>query len=71
MKYLLKKKKELLFMEPRFDQIFKKNRFDLIIANPADLKEYTDRDAFSQIKDHEYFKENGYLVILLVIFFNY
>lgn len=40
-----------------FHEVFKKNNgFDLIIANPPYIKEYTDRDAFSEIKDHEYYQ---------------
>ena len=53
----MKKKKETIFYGISFHQIFKKNDgFDLIIANPPYIKEYTDRDAFSQIKDHEYYQ---------------
>ena len=64
---LIKKNSDEIFDEKKernyflwnifFHQIFKKNDgFDLIIANPPYIKEYTDRDAFSQIKDHEYYQ---------------
>ena len=47
MKYLMKKERNY-FYGIFFHQIFKKNDgFDLIIANPPYIKEYTDRDAFT------------------------
>ncbi len=52
-----KKERNYFLWNIFFHQVFKKNGgFDLIIANPPYIKEYTDKDAFSQIKDHEYYQ---------------
>ena len=47
MRYLMKKRKKLFFMEYFFIKYLKNDGFDLIIANPPYIKEYTDRDAFT------------------------
>ena len=64
---LIKKNSEEIFDEKKdrdyflwnifFHEVFKtKDGFDIIIANPPYVKEYTDRNAFIKIKEHEYYQ---------------
>lgn len=52
-----KKEKNYFLWNIFFNQIFEKNGgFDLIISNPPYIKEYTDKEAFSQINKHQYYQ---------------
>ena len=52
-----KKERDYFLWNIFFHEVFKKKGgFDIIIANPPYIKEYTDRNAFSKIKDHEYYQ---------------
>jgi len=64
---LIKKNSEEIFDDKKdrdyflwnifFHEVFKKkDGFDIIIANPPYVKEYTDRNAFTKIKEHEYYQ---------------
>lgn len=52
-----KKEKNFFLWNIFFHEVFKKKGgFDLILSNPPYIKEYTDKNAFSEIKDHEYYQ---------------
>ncbi len=52
-----KKERNFFLWNIFFHKVFKHNGgFDLIISNPPYIKEYTDKNAFSAIKDHKYYQ---------------
>lgn len=51
-----KKTKPFFIWELEFEQVFENGGFDIVIANPPYIKEYTNADAFKDLKNSPYYQ---------------